>query len=767
MPRHIVPTLLICFCLGFQAVAQDTTSTNTAQDIDALNTRVVQLYREGRYAEAAVIARQVIELRKRQLGENHPNYATILNMLAMLHVSMGDYAKAEPLYKQAMTIWREALGEDHPSYGASLSNLAGLYDLMGDYAKAEPLYKQAREITRKAMGEEHPSYITILNNLAGLYRAMGNYAKVEPLCEQALEIWRKALGEDHPNCAESLRNLALLWADQGKHAEAHEFLGRAASIEQDMAEQVLTFMSQRQAMKFIKSRPLSTALLLSHTAQHLPDDSGARADALNAQLRRKGAVLAAHRRFQGAILQSGDPKALKLFDELGRARSAIANLTFAGPGETPLEAYRKRLDALREQADELEGQLARKSQAYAAGRETRRAGCQEVAAALSDDAALLEFARTRMYDFKESKFLPSHYLAFVLRAGKPEDVALVDLDSASEIDALVAALRTAVTPNTTAEDAVEAGIKQAGRRLYARVFAPLLPHLGSAKLVFLSPDGSLNLLPFEILVDEQGDYLIDEYDFNYLATGRDVVGFGLLDAEPHTGPLLMGDPDFDLGKDKRWELLDSLGLRRAEMPASHSARMSGFNFKPLPGARKEVEAISRMLEKQEPQLYVGPQALEEVLLAQRAPRYLHLATHGFFLEDQKMDLDKNRGVGGLMSLSGKDSLPPLPAGYEDPLIRSGLALAGANGGLKSGDTGDSDGLLTAAEILDMKLQGTELVTLSACETGLGDVQTGEGVFGLRRVITQAGAKSLVMSMWSVPDKETEELMRRFYGNLLD
>ena len=206
-------------------------------------------------------------------------------------------------------------------------------------------------------------------------------------------------------------------------------------------------------------------------------------------------------------------------------------------------------------------------------------------------------------------------------------------------------------------------------------------------------------------------------------------------------------------------------MRGAETTAVHSARMSGFNFKPLPGARREVEAISHLLEQQNPQLSVGPQALEEVLLDRRAPRYLHLATHGFYLEDQALDMGDGRGVGGLMSVSGADLLPRLPAGYEDPLIRSGIALAGANGGLKTAADSDSDGLLTAAEILDMKLQGTELVTLSACETGLGHVQNGEGVFGLRRVITQAGAKSLVMSMWSVPDKETEELMRRFYSNL--
>jgi CHAT domain-containing protein len=166
-------------------------------------------------------------------------------------------------------------------------------------------------------------------------------------------------------------------------------------------------------------------------------------------------------------------------------------------------------------------------------------------------------------------------------------------------------------------------------------------------------------------------------------------------------------------------------------------------------------------------LYTGREALEEVLRTKGAPKILHLATHGFFLTDLDLtSLMDESMLRGMQQISGL----PIPTGkkaeIENPLLQSGIALAGANKALESGDVERSDGIVTAEKILGFRLRGTEMVVLSACETGVGEVKTGEGVFGLRRAFTQAGAKSLVMSMWSVPDKETRELMIQFYRNIL-
>jgi CHAT domain-containing protein len=191
--------------------------------------------------------------------------------------------------------------------------------------------------------------------------------------------------------------------------------------------------------------------------------------------------------------------------------------------------------------------------------------------------------------------------------------------------------------------------------------------------------------------------------------------------------------------------------------------MKRLHFNRLPGTREEVTSIKKILGEEEVELYIGKEAVEEVLRQKVAPRILHLATHGFFLSDVELNYSRDeimsRGISIPLTPSGKR------APVKNPLLRSGIALAGANSALKSSGAEKSDGIVTAEKILGMRLRGTDMVVLSACETGVGEVKTGEGVFGLRRAFAQAGTKSIVMSMWSVPDKETKELMIQFYRNI--
>jgi CHAT domain-containing protein len=188
--------------------------------------------------------------------------------------------------------------------------------------------------------------------------------------------------------------------------------------------------------------------------------------------------------------------------------------------------------------------------------------------------------------------------------------------------------------------------------------------------------------------------------------------------------------------------------------------MRGLNFAPLPGTRAEANSVHQLLGRGQADLYIGKAALEDVLMQSHGPKILHLATHGFFLSDQGLIAAKDDARGITILSTGEQ---PHPVKSENPLLRSGIALAGANRALRA--EGLSNGIVTADKILNLKLKGTEMVVLSACDTGLGEIRSGEGVFGLRRAFTQAGAKSLVMSMWSVPDRETQELMTGFYGNL--
>jgi CHAT domain-containing protein/Tfp pilus assembly protein PilF len=720
------------------------------------------------YARAESLYKRALAIYEKAYGPDHPYVATSLNNLAVLYRSLGDYARAEPLFKRALAIKERALGPDHPDVAASLNGLAGLYYSLGDYAKAVPLYRRALAIYEKAYGPDHPHVAINLANLALLYKSLGDYAKAEPLYKRALAIFEKALGPDHPDVAGSLNNLAGLYAALADYHKAHDLHKRAQQIDGKLIDQVMGFTAEEQKMKFLATKEGALYAFISLIDQYLSANPIIRRDCLDVWLKRKGVVLEAQKRFQEALVYADDPGAVKTFQELSRVRAELSRLTFGGPGKEGLEAYNKKKAGLETQKEKLEARLSQLSQSYALKQKIAKADCAKVAKALPRNTVLLEFARVEMRNFKakgkEKSWNPAHYLTFVLHAGTGDKVGMIDLGYAEQIDQGIAAFKREIAFIRDIK-----GLKaiEASRKVYDMVFGPLKKELGEVREIFISPDGNLNLIPFEVLQGPDGRFLIEDYTFNYLAAGRDVLGFGEI-KEQGGKALLMGDPDFDMGTKEKDATLTRLALTREGQGelAIRSPDMRGLHFSKLPGTREEVTLIRTIVGKDKAELYTGKEALEEVLRKRGTPRILHLATHGFFLSDLDLsalvDEQTRRGIEQVTTL-------PQPTGkgikIENPLLRSGIALAGANNALKSGDVKECDGIVTAEKILGLRLRGTDMVVLSACQTGMGEVKTGEGVFGLRRAFTQAGTRGLVMSMWAVPDKETKELMVEFYRNI--
>jgi len=480
-------------------------------------------------------------------------------------------------------------------------------------------------------------------------------------------------------------------------------------------------------------------------------------------------ILEAQRRFQEAVVYSDDPVAVKTFQSLAGIRAMLSKLTFSGPGKDGVEAHKKQIADLEAQKGKLEARLSQLSHAFAIQKKIEKADSERVARVLPENTALIEFARVEMFNFKakgkEKKWLPPHYIAFVLHAGKGDRVEMIDLGDALTIDRAISGFKKEISKT---RDIKGTGATESSRRIHDLVFVNIKKELGDVKDVFISPDGNLNLIPFEVLQGPDGRFLIEDYTFNYLAAGRDVLRFGEIN-EKGNKALLMGDPDFDMGVDDKDSSLMRLALRKNKETESikRSSDMIGFQFSRLPGTREEVRAIYGILGNNQAELYTGKEALEEVLRSMGAPSVLHLATHGFFLRDIEIeDLSSESSDRGIAIHS---TVAPTAAGkkakIENPLLRSGIVLAGANNALRSGDTEECDGIVTAEKILGLRLRGTDMVVLSACDTGLGEVKEGEGVYGLRRAFSQTGTRSLVMSMWSVPDEETKELMVEFYKNI--
>jgi CHAT domain-containing protein/tetratricopeptide (TPR) repeat protein len=747
---------------------------------------LARLYQStGDYARAEPLYRQALEIRRQALGENHPSYATSLNNLAGVYQSTGDYARAEPLFRQALEIRQLVLGQNHPDYAQSLNNLAWLYRATGDYARAEPLYRQALEIRRQALGENHPDYATSLSSLALVYSATGDYARAEPLYRQALEIDRVARGENHPGYATSLNNLAGVSVAQSRAVEAFDLMRRVLAIDERILGQVFTIGSDSQRLAYLRMIQFHLEHFLSLISRHLTDSRPAIQAVLAVLLRRKALGAEALLAQRDAILGGRYPHLHEPLRHLTLLRRQIAQKTLAGPaaGEDPA-AHQRQLAQWHAEREQREQALARQIPEMNLEQKLRSADRRAVAMALPEGVALVEFVRFNVCNFAavpargEQEWQPAHYLAFVLPASEPDNVQMLDLGEAEPIDQMIADFRAAITRDPTerrraqipyADDESDIPSGSApvapadGTALRQTVFDVLVPHLGGRKRLLLCPDGELTRLPFEVLPETNGGRLIDSYQIGYLSSGRDVLRFGAASSRPPLAAVVAADPDFDLGT-------QSAAPLPAPSPAEEKPPKKGGFFSwllgrhshdldrsavcRLPGTRAEGEQIAALL-KVKPCL--DAEVLDARLKEMRSPRILHLATHGFFLKDQPRDPGSGRGLDRLAG--GR---------WENPLLRSGLLLAGYNTWLARGELPPEaeDGMLTAEDVTGLDLLDTELVVLSACETGLGQVHVGEGVFGLRRAFVLAGAKTLVMSLWKVPDQQTQELMVDFYQRIL-
>jgi CHAT domain-containing protein/tetratricopeptide (TPR) repeat protein len=775
-------------------------------------------YEESGDAAAALsLFREVLEIHRTTLGENSLEYTFSLVNLAITYEHLGDHAAAVALYRQAL--------ESRPEDFLCL-RLAGLYQSMGDHAAALPLYRQALEIQRTA-DDKYSGSAYPLADMADSLVAMGDHAAALPLYRQALEILGTAR-EDSGDYIEILNHLAALYAAADRASDAIPLMEQAAAIDdRQMIGQGFKFHSEEWRASILNASHASYFPLLSLVLQHLGDSPDAIHAAYELVLRRKAIGAEAIAAQRDAVRRGKYPSLEPQLRDLAALRMKIARKTLAGPGPEDLESHKRVLGEWKDQRERLEEVLARQIPEMNLEQKLRASDRRAVAMNLPDGVALVEFVRSPVSDFQSLlarpklnrkgkrygaigmlDWKPDCYVAFMLSGDAPDDVQMIVLGEAEPIDRLIADFRAGIIANVETKDdrnmaklreeTPSTPVSDAGAGLRLALFDRLAPALGSRTRLLIAPDGDLTRLPFEALPTGNGRCMIDDYQISYLSCGRDVLRFGTGVTGQPGEPLIVADPDFDLEEmittgpvpANPWFWSRLIGrckkaiktpLKSVPTPATtagtvgrHSRDLdrnrSAYHFHRLPGTRAEGEWVATRLDVSP---WLDATALEGRLKsACRSPRILHLATHGFFLPDQKRDLNREgHSIGfnlgefsGAQDGPGRLSVPLM----EDPMLRSGLALAGANTWLKAGNLPEEaeDGLMTAEDVAGLDLVDTELVVLSACETGLGQVHRGEGVFGLRRAFVLAGAKTLVMSLWKVPDEPTRELMEHFYGRLL-
>ena len=707
------------------------------------------MYRsQGNYPSAEPLYKRSLAIREKALGVEHPSVATSLNNLALLYRSQGNYPSAEPLYKRSLAISEKALGVEHPDVATSLNNLAELYRSQGNYPVAEPLFKRSLAILEKALGADHPNVSASLNNLALLYEAQGNYPAAEPFYKRALEIAKKALGANHPDVSKSLNNLAAFYWSQENIDRSITFLQKGLEVQEHNLKLNLASGTEAQKQAYIQTVLGTTESTVSLHVQSAPTNPAAIRLALTAILQRKGRLLDILSTNLQTLRQYITPDIQPQFDQWLALKSQLANLALKN---TPIDQYR----TLQQQSEALESNLNRRSAELQAINETVTIAA--VQKQIPTDAVLIEFFRYSPFNPKaaldKDKWGKPRYVAYILQnQGEPK---WVDLGEAATLEPSIQTFRQAIGRNPTNHDRDSDPklnfdqVKQVARELDKKLMQPIRPLLGNARHLLISPDSQLNLIPFAALVDEQNRFLLETYDITYLSSGRDLLrlkrtGINL------QNPVLFSDPNYGKPSDK---LIASNGRNPCESKIADKGEGRGEDitdlaskiFCSLPNVAAETNAIQNLLPQA--QLLSQSQATKAIAKQLRNPSILHFATHGFFLPDPP------------------NTNPDTPI-RQNPLSRSALVLANFNQRQSCSDSDSNcNGLLTAQDVTTIDLRGTKLVFLSACETGLGKVSNGEGVYGLRRAFTLAGAESQVMSLWKVNDQTTRELVESYYQNL--
>lgn len=721
---------------------------------------------------------RAVEIYEKSLGPDHPETLRIVNIQGGILEEIGETDRAIALYERTLAGRLKAFGPEHHDVAESQSSLAALYLDRGDAKKALPLLTQALATREASLGEDHPVVAGDLGHLATAQVELGDLAAARAALDRALAIREKRLGPDHPGTAAGLVQLAELDWKEGKRDAALARARRASGILLASARDTLAVLPERQALLLVADQVRPEEIFFSGLLAS-DDKPGPWLEACwEWSLSRRGLVLDVLAERHRTALAAESKQTHAAWDELAEARRELAELWVGGVEGLDPETHQADLDRARRRKEQAESGLARASLSYRGELQLRRTSIGDLANSLPADSALVEWVRVRAgAGSKESRRIRDVALLLGPQGGR----AFVDLGPAEAIDGAVndwrAALdRTAHEAGTGAQSEDAAAdplrpLRSAGERLRGLVWDPLPASIRAMERIYLVPDGAMHMVDLAALPDRRGGYLIEQGpSIRLLGSGRDLVRLARTGGSSPSGGrglLALGDPDFDADRSaRRMGAADQpvvIAAYRGETP--DCLGVAGTTWNRLPESGREVQRVSELYGDDEPVLRLTGAGASEERFKRDAPgrRVLHLATHGYFLGEE---------CGGTAGAGAAPGGATSPAG-ESPLLRSGLVLAGANrsDGGGSSDPGvagaGEDGILTAEELAALDLRGVELAVLSACDTGRGDIAVGEGVFGLRRALAISGVRSIVMSLWPMPDRQARLWMTSFYRGRLD
>ena len=634
----------------------------------------------------------------------------------------------------------QVLGSGHLDVARTTGDLGAILWALGDFAGAEPLFERALLIRESALGPKHSLVATSVDNLASVYRVRGDAAKAVSLYEAALAIREQVFEREHPAVVQSLRNLGLMYWETGDWKQAEANLTRAAEIEERQIALLLPLEFEDRARVFMQALSNTTDLILSFQGKR-PDSQSVTRLALTTALRRKGRELDVVAGESAAFHRRLDDDERAVVDRLLARRIELGHLIVRGTDRSRSESRRVELEKLRQEVDDLENAAAN------GGGATRSWAAPIQIEALQSripaDAALVELIEYQDFDSTQISTdrarRTAHLAAFVLHSsGEPR---WVPLGEAAAINASARAFREVLVDT----DVSPKKLRNRGRDLYDRLAAPLDPHLEGIQTVWVAPDGAAALVPFGALIGPDGHYWIERTEFAYLTSGRDLLLSNRV-LPSQFPPLVVAAPDYDA------ERPAAEGAIR-EAPDRRSPEIAALRFAPMALSQTGALDVGRLLGVTP---LSGGQASDAAMKAVHGPRVLHVALDGFFLPDQTPERNVRWG-----SILGIDSRVRPPV-VDNPLLRSGFALAGANRQAKDADRG----FLTALEIAGLDLWGTQLVGIAARGIESEAATVGQAVYVLRRSVVLAGAEAQFVNLWTTDSRAATELTTAYYERLL-
>jgi CHAT domain-containing protein len=775
-------------CQEALGIIKKTTPTDGAQHARCLSDLARLYHRMGQYEKALPLYEHALTAAKEAWGKEHAEYAVcLINLAYFYHTITAQYQKAFPLYQQALLIIQYAGEEEHAVYLNTINNLANLNCATGQYEKALPLYERALKLVGQKWGKEHPAYADGLSKLSALHYLLKHSDTAKHLCSQAFHILENAameqfprhtlslsnlagiyyrsgkydtalhllhryslltkitLGEAHPDYATSLSNLAMIYTTLGNETTAEPLLVKASSIALTHLLKTYTSLSEEEKIAVLLKQSSQFHLLPAILTAQKKNNPKLSNQIYTNELALKAVVLEDQRAVLRTIRNKKDQTNSKILEQWLHNKAFIGTQLLLH-----IKDRVKNFDSLLEETNRLEQVLSMRTADSKTSLQSMHLTAKDVSEKLSRGQAAIEFIR---YSLGTNKQTDSILYAALILSSRSDTVHFIPLFEEKQLERLLMRFSGFASSELAVKKLYGNGTRSLNDSLYGLIWKPLEAYLSGIQSIYYAPAGLLHRIAFAAIRSPADGYLIDTYKLHQVMSTRSIVTVDKAVKQPHSASL-WGNIEYTIECNNK-----KVTCRSKAVDSSfifYNTHSRGFRMKEwsrLPGTNKEINSIEKQFEKagiHTIKKVSGLQATEEAFKALdgRSPQVLHLATHGFSLPATTHGNKENENAFKLQ---------------QNPMLRSGLVLAGGNN-VWMGKPVErrEDGILTAYEIAQMDLSGTDLVVLSACETALGDLKGSEGVIGLQRAFKLAGANRFIVSLWNVSDEPTKELMDWFY-----